>query len=141
MSENGKVLTTDEFSQTTGIAVSRITQMLRQGKIRGEKRGGKWAIYESELQKTAIVTQKGRGEVSVSPGSRFITPAAAAKGYDVETFALMTFLTEKGVRQWLKSGRLSSRTDSDGNILVDADNLDRPELQHLIRKEGTQSRS
>jgi len=141
MSENGKVLTTGEFSQTTGIAVSTITQMLRQGKIRGEKRSGKWAIYASELQKTAIVTKKDREELSDSMGPRFNRPAAAAKGYDVETFAMMTYLTEKGVRQWLKAGRLSSHTDADGNVLVDADNLDRPELHHLIRKEGTQSRN
>jgi hypothetical protein len=46
----------------------------------------------------------------------------------------MTYLTEKGVRQWLKTGRLSGRAGADGKVRVDAANLDRPELQHLIRK-------
>ena len=46
----------------------------------------------------------------------------------------MTYLTEKGVRQWLASGRLSGRLDPGGKGVVDAANLDRPELRHLIRK-------
>jgi len=46
----------------------------------------------------------------------------------------LTYLTEKGVRQWLKAGRLSGRPGADGKVLVDTANLDRPELQHLIRK-------
>jgi hypothetical protein len=61
-------------------------------------------------------------------------PAPAGKAYDVETFAQMTYLTEKGVHLWLKIGRLSGSTGTDGKVRVDAANLDRPELQHLIRK-------
>ncbi|WP_319409855.1 helix-turn-helix domain-containing protein [uncultured Desulfosarcina sp.] len=134
MAENSKALTTGEFSKITGIAVSTITQMLRQGKIQGEKSSGKWAIHESELQKRAMVTRKEHGELSDNMGSVFNIPAVAGKGYDIEAFAQMTYLTEKGVRQWLKTGRLSGSVDSDGNVLVDAANLDRPELQHLLRK-------
>jgi excisionase family DNA binding protein len=124
MAENGKTLTTAEFSQLTGISISTITQLLRQGKIHGEKRSGKWAIYESELQRTTAVTKKDRGELSNSTGPLIYTPAADGKGYDVKTFAEMTYLTEKGVRYWLKTGRLSGFADADGNILVDANNLD-----------------
>ncbi|MCB2146201.1 MAG: helix-turn-helix domain-containing protein [Deltaproteobacteria bacterium] len=134
MAENGKALTTGEFSKITGIPVSTITQMLRQGKIQGEKKSGKWAIFESELQKTPMVTRKDRGELSESLIPGFTTPAVGGKGYDIETFAQMTYLTEKGVRQWLKAGRLSGGADADGNVFVDAANLDRPELQHLLRK-------
>ncbi len=134
MAKTEKTLTTGEFSQKTGIAVSTITQMLRLNKIRGEKRSGKWAIYESELQHSAVVTQKDRGGISASVGPIFNTPVAAPKAYDVETFVQMTYLTEKGVRQWLKTGRLSGRPGADGKVLVDTANLDRPELQHLIRK-------
>ena len=134
MAENGKKLTTGEFSKITGIPVSTITQMLRQGKILGEKNRGKWGIFESELQKSPMVTRTDRGELSENLGSVFNTPAVAGKGYDIETFVRMTYLTEKGVRQWLKTGRLSGSADADGNFLVDASNLDRPELQHLLRK-------
>jgi len=134
MAETDKTLTTGEFSQITGIAVSTITHMLRLNKIRGEKRSGKWAIYESELQHSAVATQEDRRGISTSVGPNLDTPTAAQKAYDVETFVQMTYLTEKGVRQWLKSGRLSGRTGADGKVLVDTANLDRPELQHLIRK-------
>ena len=133
MAENGKTLTTGEFSKMTGIAVSTLTQMLRQGNIRGEKRSGKWAIDESELQNKEVVINKNRGKPSTSLGPIFDTPAAAGKTYDVETFAQKTYLTEKGIRQWLKTGRLSGSTDAGGTVLVDAANLDRPELQHLVR--------
>ena len=134
MTEKDKTLTTGEFSQITGISVSTITQMLRLDKIRGEKRSGKWAIYESELQNTAVVSKKDGGELSADPGSLFNTQTVAQKAYDVETFVKMTYLTEKGVRRWVKSGRISGSTDADGKVLIDAANLDRPELKHLVRK-------
>lgn len=134
MAENNKTLTTGEFSQMTGVAVSTITQMLRRGKIRGEKRSGKWAIYKSELQNTAVVIPNHRGSKSTNLDSVVNTPAASQKTYDLDAFVQMTYLTEKGVRQWLKTGRLSGRAGAEGEVRVDAANLDRPELQHLIRK-------
>ena len=134
MADSSKMLTTTEFSQMTGIAVSTITRMLRQETIRGEKRGGKWAIYESELQHTAVVTQKDPGGKSADMTPIDHAPTAAPETYDVDAFVQMTYLTEKGVRQWLKTGRLSGSTDANGKVRVDAANLDRPELQHLIRK-------
>jgi hypothetical protein len=60
--------------------------------------------------------------------------AAPPKTVDVDAFVQMTYLTEKGVRQWLKTGRLSGRAGADGKLRVDAANLERPEFQHLIRK-------
>ena len=134
MAENEKTLTTAEFSKMSGISVSTITQMLRRDKIRGEKRSGKWAIFESELQHPAVACQKKSGKLSASLEPRLKTQVDAANAYDVETFVQMTYLTEKGVRQWLKTGRLYGRTGADGKVWVDAANLDRPELQHLIRK-------
>lgn len=133
MADIGKTLTTGEFSQKTGIAVYSITQMLRKGIISGEKRSGKWAIFESALQNKAVLTKKDRGKSSDYLGPIFDTTVSAGKAYDVETFVQMTYLTEKGVRQWLKIGRLSGSTDAAGKVLVDASNLDRPELRHLVR--------
>lgn len=134
MADRSKTLTTTEFSQMTGIAVSTITRMLRRETIRGVKRGGKWAIYESELQNEAVVTQKDPGETSAGVNPASIAPAAASQTYDVDAFAQLTYLTEKGVRQWLKTGRLSGCTGADGKLRVDAANLERPELRHLVRK-------
>jgi hypothetical protein len=135
MADTAKTFTTGEFSEKTGIPVSRLTQMLRQGKLGGEKRSGKWAIYASELDNNTVLMKTTRRRSAHDPGADVDdTPAASDQAYDVRTFAQMTYLTENGVRRWLKMGRLSGRIDSDGQQVVDASNLDRPELRHLIRK-------
>jgi hypothetical protein len=134
MAENKKTLTTAEFSKMSGISVSTITQMLRRDKIRGEKRSGKWAIYQSETQSPAVLAKTDNEKSDADLGPIFDTPVAGGNTYDVETFSQMTYLTEKGVRQWLATGRLSGSIDAAGNKRVDAANLDRPELRHLIRK-------
>ena len=133
MPDNDNTLTTADFSKQTGVAVSRITKMLRQGKIRGEKRSGKWAIYASELQNPVIASNKHSDEPG-SPGPIFEASISSKSAYDVESFARMTYLTENGVRRWLRIGRLKGSIQTGGKMLVDATNLERPELQHLLRK-------
>lgn len=133
MTDNGKTLTTGEFSEMTGIAVPAIRKMLRQGRIHGEKHSGKWAINQSECQSPAILAKKECQSSSTALGPIFDTPMTAGKTYDIGTFSKMTYLTEKGVRQWLGAGRLSGSIDTGGNGRVDAANLDRPEFKHLVR--------
>lgn len=130
MTDIGETLTTAEFSKMTGISVNALGKMLRRGKLRGEKHKGKWAILASELQNVTVGPKKNQTPSSAT--SNRSAPSATA--YDIETFVQMTYLTEKGVRRWLKTGRLSGGIDTGGKILVDAANLDRPELSHLIRK-------
>lgn len=130
MADNDNTLTTADFSKQTGMTVSTITKLLRQGKIRGEKRSGKWAIHISEL-KNPVVEQRKK---STSPGPIFEASNGNVSAYDVETFARMTYLTAHGVRQWLRIGRLKGSIETGGKMLVDATNLERPELQHLLRK-------
>jgi hypothetical protein len=133
MADNDNTLTTADFSKQTGMAVSTITMMLRQGKLRGEKRSGKWAIYATELQNPAI-TRNNHQEKSPSSAPVLKASSDTEATYDVETFARMTYLTEYGVRQWLRIGRLKGFIEAGGKMQVDATNLQRPELQHLIRK-------
>jgi hypothetical protein len=138
MTDADNTLTTSDYSKLSGIAVSTIAQMLRQGKLRGEKRNGKWAIDASEVQKIQTTAGETNKESDIIIKSNVdqtssVNPSGG-KVYDVDTFARMTYLTERGVRQWLKSGRLSGTVDDGGNALVDADNLERPEIRHLIRK-------
>lgn len=134
MADNDNTLTTADFSKQTGMAVSKITLMLRQGKLSGEKRSGKWAIFASELQNPAIKNRK-HPEKPSSPGPALDEVASGSEStYDVETFSRMTYLTEHGVRQWLKIGRLKGSIETGGKMLVAATNLERPEFQHLIRK-------
>jgi len=134
MTENEKTLTTAQFSEKTGISVSSVTRMLRQGKLRGEKRSGKWAIFESELQVGGVQPPKTSDQAAASPDANAEAQAASGKTYDVVTFARLTYLTENGVRQWLRMGRLSGRTDSGGKAQIYASNLQRPDFIHLVRE-------
>ena len=134
MSEGEKTMTTAEFSRITGLAAATITKMLRRATLRGQKRGGKWAIFESELQKVATGAEVGQGNAAAALGAQGDRPTTEARPYEVAAFARLTYLTEKGVHLWLRTGRLTGHVDASGNAMVDAANLERPEIQHLIRK-------
>jgi len=131
MTENEPTLTTAEYSKKTGLATSTVAKMLREGKLRGEKRGGKWAIFASELEKDSVESRQPDVKAPLSPTPD--TPPSSVKTYDIDTFCRLTYLTENGVRQWLKSGRLTGSIDSGGNMKVDASNLERADFKHLVR--------
>ena len=139
MTSAGKTLTTNEYSKISGISVSTITKMLRDGSLKGQKVNGKWAIDANQAQPPQSSTGQPKKKVRQTepPAANPSTSTQASSGnraYDVDTFTQMTYLTEKGVRQWVKNGRLTGIVDAKGNVLIDADNLDRPEIRHLIRK-------
>ena len=56
------------------------------------------------------------------------------KTYSVAEFAALTYLTEFGVQQWLKQGRISGRQVSGGEWQVDAANLEVPDVKRLVRQ-------
>ena len=138
MTDAGKTLTTSEYSKISGVSVSTITKMLRQGKLLGRKINGKWAIDADQVPKIDTFADKTNKNVrnKTEPAMQQTPPptTSGGKAYDVDTFTRMTYLTEKGVRQFLKTGRLSGSVDDNGNLLVNADNLDRPDFRHLIRQ-------
>jgi hypothetical protein len=107
--------------------------MLREGKLRGEKRGGKWAVFASELENGGGENKQPDAKAPVSQAPTSTNPPSSAKTYDIETFSRLTYLTENGVRQWLRDGRLTGSTDSGGNMNVDASNLERADFKHLVR--------
>jgi len=133
MTENEKTLTTAQYSEKTGISVSTVSRMLRQGRLRGEKRGGKWAIFKDELQASLAQPPAAGDPAAASSGVNPDIQTANGKTHDVESFARLTYLTENGVRRWFRTGRLSGSTDSGGNVQIDASNLQRPEFKHLVR--------
>jgi hypothetical protein len=45
----------------------------------------------------------------------------------------MTYLTEYGVRLWLKQGRLDGAVDAQGNLRVNATSLEKPLVKRLVR--------
>lgn len=61
-------------------------------------------------------------------------PPSAERTYSVEEFAAMTYLTETGVAEWLKRGRLQGRQADGGKWIVFESNLQVPDISRLVRK-------
>lgn len=58
----------------------------------------------------------------------------AERTYTVAEFAAMTYLTENGVAEWLKTGRLMGRQEEGGKWVVFESNLQVPDISRLVRK-------
>jgi len=56
------------------------------------------------------------------------------KTFTIAEFAAMTYLTEKGVAEWLKSGRIKGIQKENGEWQVLARNLQVPDISRLLRK-------
>lgn len=143
-----KRLSTREFSDMTGIPVSAVSRMVREGKINGIKVSGKWLIDPDALKAKDIEalsriknkqrTHQGAGQVSTVPkvpGEEKANhvPKRAGKTYSVSEFSGLTYLTEKGVEDFLKTGRLQGVKDDRGNWRVAHENLKKSSIRHLIR--------
>jgi excisionase family DNA binding protein len=59
---------------------------------------------------------------------------AAGKTFTVAEFAAMTYLTENGVAEWIKTGRLKGRQEAGGQWVVFESNLQVPDISRLLRK-------
>ncbi|UCH22120.1 MAG: hypothetical protein JSU83_02390 [Deltaproteobacteria bacterium] len=161
-------ISTSEFSSLSGLTVSQVSKLLREGKIKGVKESGKWMISKNQLalrvvkdtlksQKPAMSKKKSAKtrkypltdkktpseatqEKDPTPKSA-IPPSASAvvkkigqkKTYSVAEFSARTYLTEFGVMDWLKKGRLRGTQDENGQWRVDDANLELPGIKHLLR--------
>lgn len=162
MAQQSSSLSTREFSELTGVAVSTVNRLLRKGKIKGVKTAGKWKIDKTEMTAKAIqaiVKQSGKrvapdkidrmakkkdkaqgagvpaGDYSAS-GDRISTSGTSADGtltYSVIEFSKLTYLTEYGVLEFLKKGLLQGVRDKNGQWRLGADNLKNPGIRHLLR--------
>ena len=59
--------------------------------------------------------------------------ASAAKAYSLAEFVNMTYLTENGVKEWLKQGRLIGLQDESGQWMIESANLEVPDVKRLMR--------
>jgi hypothetical protein len=136
MPESRDMLTTQEFANQSGVSAGTVSKWLRNGTIIGEKKNGKWFINAAELVKAA---QLGRKSTAHSmPGTSASEPQPptndnSAASFSIQEFTDMTYLTEVGVRKWLKEGRLVKASDEHGNIRVDGSNLAKPHVKRLLR--------
>jgi hypothetical protein len=148
MAKKDQYLTTGEFASKAGLTTSSVTKLIRDGKIKAEKKSGKWMISPDQLDSKAVQGSKKPGKkTGNSAGKKTAVnkpaptqqdkPAkaktTAGKMYAVAEFAGMTYLTEFGVKEWLKQGRLTGQQAAGGEWQVDAANLEVPDVKRLVR--------
>jgi len=140
MADKTQFLTTSEFSKKAGIPVSTVSKLIRSGKIKGAKKAGKWLIGEDQLAAKAI-QESAKGSkaapVAKSPAKKPGQPKKSAKpsaqDYSIAEFSAMTYLTEFGVKHFLKEGRLKGAQDDKGDWRIEAMNLEVPGIKNLVR--------
>jgi len=167
-------MTSSEFAKAAGLSAAGISKLIRDGKLKARKEGGKWMIPQSQLGSEAVRAIKGKAKagkaapargrqaskaaaepsrpvsvpkapVAAAPGaghSAATAPSAARepevrpmeKTYTVAEFAAMTYLTEKGVAEWLKAGRIKGVLKENGEWRVLERNLQVADISRLLRK-------
>ena len=144
MSQMQGLMTTAEFAKKSGIPAAKVSELIRAGKIEAKKVSGRWKIAQSQL-KAKAVTQYGKSAPAKVKKAKAPAPKAEAakskekpdskqKSYSVSEFAAMTYLTEKGVMEWLKTGRLKGQQESGGEWSIDAANLQVADISRLVRE-------
>jgi len=137
MSPKQKLMTTSEFAGKAGLTPAMVSKLIREGKIAATKVSGRWRIEPGQLKMVSAQIPGERAPVKMAKAAPKAEKKTgpSGKAFSVADFAAMTYLTEKGVVQWLKTGRLKGRMGPDGEYCVDAENLKRPDVSRLIRKE------
>jgi excisionase family DNA binding protein len=160
MTQPIKPMTTREFAEATGIPTATISKLIRDGKIKAKKEGKAWMIPVSQLESDAIreITEAPKAATSRKRSKEAATikaakapepevvepelrepiaayePTAPEKSYSIPEFADMTYLTEKGVSEWLVIGRLRGCKTETGEWRVLKSNLNVPDISRLMRK-------
>ena len=146
MAQSKQLLTTSEFASKVGIETSKVSKLIREGKIKAEKKSGKWMISQSQLKADSVKklskgTKPAAKKKATTAAKEPIEPKKkktnqrkpAAKSYSISDFAGMTYLTKNGVLEWLKQGRLIGQQNSSGDWLIEAANLEVPDVKRLVR--------
>lgn len=151
MTTKSDLLTSAEFAKKTGLTTAVVSKLIREGKIKAAKKSGKWMIAADQLTAKAVAAASKTGKPAakkkaVKPKSekapakakkpaapKAAKPSATTKSFSVAEFAGMTYLTEKGVAEWLRIGRLTGSQDDQGAWRVDAANLEAAGIKRLVR--------
>jgi predicted site-specific integrase-resolvase len=135
MPQSENLLGTKEFARKAGVSASTISKWLRSGKLKGIKQNGKWMIADAELNtiEAAKSDKSGQATVTKTRAAAAKPHKSAGKSFSIEKFSAMTYLTEFGVKKWIKEGKISTTRDASGQPLIDAANLDNTNIKRLIR--------
>jgi hypothetical protein len=149
MAKKSELLTSSEFAARAGIQAAAVSKLIRDGKIKAYKTAGKWMISPSQLKAVQEISkrekplpkkkplkpfrEKTSDPVEQPPPPEAKAPAATPKTYTLAEFVEMTYLTEFGVKEWLKKGLITGRRDENGIWQIDAANLEVPNIKRLVR--------
>lgn len=86
-----------------------------------------------KAKKAPAKVKKAPAKVKKTTAEPKKTTTRTKKTFSVVEFSEMTYLTLKGVNEWLKQGKLKGEKDKEGNWLVDADSLQLSFMKKLIR--------
>ena len=139
MSAPKEMLTNQKFAERAGVSPSTVSKWLKSGKVKGVKQNGKWMISTDQLTAVAVALPAAPlaqpvAAKSITASANTSKPGPAQRTYSIEEFSAMTYLTTYGVERFLKEGRLTGHKDEAGKWSVDHANVERPEIQHLLRK-------
>lgn len=87
----------------------------------------------AKTKKAPVKAKKAPAKVKKPAAEPKKTTTRSKKTFSIVEFSEMTYLTEKGVNDWLKQGKLNGEKDEKGNWLVDAASLQLPFMKKLIR--------
>ena len=105
-----------------------------KGTAKSKKVAAKAKKAKAPAKKTAAPKKKAVPEKKTTPKKKAAPKSTnATKSYSVAKFADMTYLTEKGVMQWLQQGLLKGQQNARGEWQIDASNLEVPNVKRLVR--------
>ena len=108
----------------------------KKGKSAPKKKASKSVPKKAAAAKKAAAPKKAKAAAakkSAPPPKTKPAKVPAGKGIPLDEFVSMTYLTANGVKKWLKQGRLTGSQDGSGQWMIDAANLEVPDVKRLVR--------
>jgi hypothetical protein len=110
----------------------------KKGKSATKKKASKSAPKKAKpaaAKKSAAPKKATAAKKTAAPKKSKTTKKSksTAKAIPLADFVGMTYLTENGVKEWLKQGRLTGMQNDSGEWMIDAANLEEPGIKRLVR--------
>jgi hypothetical protein len=96
----------------------------KKGKTAPKKKASKAAPKKAAAAKKSAPPKKAKPAKAKT---------ASAKAIPLADFVKMTYLTENGVKAWLRQGRLTGLQADSGEWMIDAANLEVSDVKRLMR--------
>jgi len=118
-------------------------KMAAKSQPKKSKPAPKKKTSKSVPKKTAAAKQSAPPKKAKAAAAKKSAPSKKAKAAAAKTsvakaipladFVNMTYLTENGVKEWLKQGRLIGLQDESGQWMIESANLEVPDVKRLMR--------